>query len=73
MVGDSIVLAFGGERVGYVLKLKDNQLTISDGDLQEPMELKRIGPRVPRPEGAPLPPGAAYEETARQSGPEPAP
>src|SRR5574341_104516 len=56
LVGDSLYLAFGDEWVGYVISAKGTQLTVSGGDLEEPMKLKRIGPPTPRPDSIPVPP-----------------
>ncbi len=56
LVGDSLYLAFGDEWVGYVISMKGTQLTVSGGDLEEPMKLKRIGPPTPRPDSIPVPP-----------------
>lgn len=64
VIGDSIFLAFGEEWVGYTFKLRGNELTVSGGDLEEPMQLKRIGPPVPRPEGVPLPPAPPMKRPA---------
>jgi hypothetical protein len=56
LVGDSLFLAFGDEWVGYVIELKGSRLTISGGDLEDPMTLKRIGPATARPDSVPVPP-----------------
>lgn len=56
LFADSLYLAFGDEWVGYVIQVKGSQLTISGGDLEEPMTLKRIGPPTPRPDSIPVPP-----------------
>jgi hypothetical protein len=55
LVADSLYLAFGDEWVGYVIAVKGTELTISGGDLEEPMKLKRIGPPTPLPGGIPVP------------------
>ena len=55
LMADSLYLAFGDEWVGYVIAVKGTELTISGGDLEEPMKLKRIGPPTPRPDGIPVP------------------
>ena len=54
-VADSLYLAFGDEWVGYVVAVKGSELTISGGDLEEPMKLRRIGPPTPLPDGIPVP------------------
>lgn len=56
LAGDSIFLAFGNEWMGYTLRLRGEQLTVSGGDLEEPMTLRRTGPWTPRPDSIPLPP-----------------
>jgi hypothetical protein len=53
---DSLMLALGGEWVGYKLKLKGTRLTLSGGDLTEPIDFDRIGPAAPRPDSVPVPP-----------------
>ncbi|HEU4588157.1 MAG TPA: hypothetical protein VFS11_05900 [Gemmatimonadales bacterium] len=59
--GDSLMLALGGEWVGYKLKLKHNKLTLSGGDLTEPIDFDRIGPATPRPDSVPVPPDPNQE------------
>jgi hypothetical protein len=56
MVGDSLALALGGEWVNYRLKLKGKNLTLSGGDLNEPVTFQRVGPPTPRPDSIPVPP-----------------
>jgi len=55
LVADSLYLAFGDEWVGYVIAVRGTELTISGGDLDEPMKLKRVGPPTPLPEGVAVP------------------
>ena len=55
LTADSLYLAFGDEWVGYVIAVRGTELTISGGDLEEPMKLKRIGPHTPRPDSIPVP------------------
>jgi len=55
-VGDSLALALGGEWVNYRLKLKGKNLTLSGGDLNEPVTFQRVGPATPRPDSVPVPP-----------------
>jgi hypothetical protein len=55
-VGDSVYLAFGDEWVGYVVSFKGDRMTVSGGDLEEPMTLRRTGPPTPRPDSVPVPP-----------------
>lgn len=56
LVGDSLALALGGEWVNYRLKLKGKRLTLSGGDLNEPVNFDFIGPPTPRPDTIPIPP-----------------
>ena len=56
IVGDSLALALGGEWVNYRLKLKGKNLTLSGGDLNEPVTFQRVGPATPRPDTVPVPP-----------------
>ena len=56
IVGDSLALALGGEWVNYRLKLKGKNLTLSGGDLNEPVDFRRVGPPSPRPDTVPVPP-----------------
>ncbi len=51
-----IMIALGGEWETYRMKLKGDKLTLSGGDLSEPITLKRSGPPTPRPDGIPIPP-----------------
>ena len=56
IVGDSLALALGGEWVNYRLKLKGKKLTLSGGDLNEPVNFQRVGPPTSRPDTVPIPP-----------------
>jgi hypothetical protein len=53
--GDSLALALGGEWVDYRLKLKGKRLTLSGGDLNEPVTFNLVGPPTPRPDSVPVP------------------
>lgn len=53
---DIIWLALGGEWVDYRMKLKGKSLTLSGGDLTEPITLQKIGPPSPRATGVAVPP-----------------
>ena len=55
IVGDSLALALGGEWVNYRLKLKGKNLTLSGGDLHEPVNFQRVGPPTPRPDTISVP------------------
>jgi hypothetical protein len=56
VIGDSLALALGGEWVNYRLKLKGRRLTLSGGDLTEPVTFERVGPPSPRPDTVAVPP-----------------
>ncbi len=51
-----IMIALGGEWETYKLKLKGDRLTLSEGDLTDPITLKRVGPATPRAANVPVPP-----------------
>jgi hypothetical protein len=55
---DSLLLALGGEWVGYRLKLAKNgkRLTLSGGDLTEPIDFNLVGPPTARPDTIAVPP-----------------
>ena len=55
-VADTVYLALGGEWIAYNYTLRGRTLTLSGGDLVDPIELLRVGPPTPRPEGVPVPP-----------------
>ena len=56
VLGDSLALALGGEWVNYRLKLKGKRLTLSGGDLTEPVTFDLVGPPTPRPDSVAVPP-----------------
>jgi hypothetical protein len=56
VVPDTVYLAFGDEWIGYNFALRRRTLTLSGGDLEEPYDLKRVGPPTPLPEGLEVPP-----------------
>ena len=56
LMGDSLALALGGEWVNYRLKVKGKRLTLSGGDLTEPVTFDLVGPPTPRPDTVPIPP-----------------
>jgi hypothetical protein len=56
IVGDSLALALGGEWVNYRLKVKGRRLTLSGGDLTEPVTFQLMGPPTARPATVPIPP-----------------
>lgn len=53
-------IAFGDEWVGYTFVIKGNTMTLSDGDLEEPVFLKRVGPPTPRRDGVDVPPAPPF-------------
>ena len=53
---DSIHIALGDEWMVYAVKVQGSKLTLSGGDLEEPMDLERVGPATPRKEGVEVPP-----------------
>lgn len=59
-----IMIALGGEWETYKLKLKGDRLTLSGGDLPDPITLKRVGPATPRPANVPVPPDPELEPPA---------
>ena len=61
IVGDSLALALGGEWVNYRLKVKGKRLTLSGGDLTEPVTFDLVGPPTPRPDTVPIPPDPDLE------------
>lgn len=56
VAGPKIMLAIGGEWEIYDVRVRGNQLTLSGGDLPDPVTLRRVGPATPRPPGVPVPP-----------------
>lgn len=64
LVGDSIHLAFGDEWMVYGYDLRGKTLVLSGGDLEEPFELKRVGPPTPLPAGVEVPPAPPADRRA---------
>jgi hypothetical protein len=56
LTADTVYLALGGDWVGYRYTVHGSTLTLSGGDLLDPLTLRRIGPATPRPEGTEIPP-----------------
>ncbi len=52
---DTMMIALGDEWVCYTLRLRGDKMTLSDGDLQEPISLKRVGPPSVRPDSVAVP------------------
>ena len=56
VVGDSLWITLGdGVWQVYGLKLAADKLTISGGDLEKPVTLRRVGPPTVRPDSLPIP------------------
>jgi hypothetical protein len=56
IVADSIFIALGDEWTVYRFVLAGRKLTLSGGDLEEPVVLQRVGPASLRPDTIPVPP-----------------
>lgn len=56
VVGDSLWITLGdGVWQVYALKLAADKLTISGGDLEKPVTLRRVGPPTARPDSLAIP------------------
>lgn len=64
IVADSIFIALGDEWMVYNFALRGRKLTLSGGDLEEPIELERVGPPTARPDSVPVPPAPAMSRRA---------
>jgi len=69
IVADSIFLALGDEWTVYNFVLRGRKLTLSGGDLEEPIELERVGPPTPRPDSVAVPPAPPMSRRALTSSP----
>jgi len=65
VAGPKIMLAIGGEWEIYDIRLRGSQLTLSGGDLPDPVTLRRSGPATPRPANIPIPPDPGRMPPAR--------
>ena len=55
-VGDSLWLTLGdGVWMVYGLSLKGEKITLSGGDLEKPVSLRRVGPALPKPDSLRVP------------------
>ena len=64
VVGDSLWITVGdGVWMVYGLRVASERLTISGGDLQKPVSLRRVGPATPRADTLAIP--ASPPDTAR--------
>lgn len=55
VAGPKIMLAIGGEWEIYDVRVRGSQLTLSGGDLPDPVTLRKVGPATPRPAAVPVP------------------
>lgn len=53
--GDQIGIVLGGEWERYKVKVKNDALTLSGGDLSEPITLRKVGPATERPANVKIP------------------
>ena len=65
---DSIHLAIGDEWMVYKFELRRDKLILSGGDLEDPIELQRVGPATPRPQGIEVPPAPPADRRAMPIG-----
>jgi len=64
IVADSIFIALGDEWMVYNFALRGRRLTLSGGDLEEPITLERVGPAGARPDSVPVPPAPPMSRRA---------
>ncbi len=65
VVGDSLWLTLGdGVWQVYAMKLETEKLTLSGGDLQKPVTLRRVGPATARADSVTIPPPPPPTERA---------
>lgn len=64
IVADSIFIALGDEWMVYNFALRGRRLTLSGGDLEEPIVLDRVGPALARPDSVPVPPAPPMSRRA---------
>jgi hypothetical protein len=55
IVGDSLWLAIGGEWAVYGMRVRGTRMTLSGGDLTDPITFDRTGPPTPRPASVAVP------------------
>ena len=56
LVGDSLWLAIGGEWAVYGIRVRGSRMTLSGGDLTDPITFDKAGPPTPRPANVAIPP-----------------
>jgi hypothetical protein len=71
VVADSIFIAMGDEWMVYNFTLSGRRLTLSGGDLEEPIQLERTGPATARPDTVAVPPAPPMTSRAQGASPEP--
>ncbi len=75
LLADTIYIEFGDEWVGYNFLLQGDLLTLSGGDLEEPVTLQRVGPALPQGGGGSTElvrnPGQLLHSELGRSGPTP--
>src|SRR5262245_66060367 len=65
VVGDSLWITLGdGVWQVYGMKLSSEKLTISGGDLEKPVTLRRVGPPTARPDSLTIPEAPAANQRA---------
>ncbi|HKI94119.1 MAG TPA: hypothetical protein VJ992_02400 [Gemmatimonadales bacterium] len=64
VVADSIFIALGDEWTVYNYVVSGRRLTLSGGDLTDPVALERVGPPTPRPDSIPIPPAPPMNRRA---------
>lgn len=64
IVADSIFIALGDEWMVYNFAVAGRTLTLSGGDLEEPIVLRRVGPALPRPDSVAVPPAPPMSRRA---------
>ena len=65
VIADSLWLTLGdGVWQVYGMKLEGERLTLSGGDLDKPVTLRRVGPATPRPDSVVIPPPPLPTERA---------
>jgi hypothetical protein len=62
LAGDKISIVLGGEWDTYKVKVRETSLTLSGGDLEKPVTLKRVGPAPPRPANQKIPDDPDHNE-----------
>jgi hypothetical protein len=69
IVADSIFIAMGDEWMVYNFQMAGRRLTLSGGDLEDPILLERVGPATPRPDSVAVPPAPPMTSRAQGASP----